>query len=68
MPDMTGDKLSAEIIKIRPDIHILLCTGFSEIIFEEKAASIGIKGFLLKPIVMQDLAQKIRGLLDENKN
>lgn len=66
MPNMAGDRLSAELIKIRPDIPILLCTGFSETISEEKALSLGIKGFLLKPIVMKDLAQKIREVLDEN--
>ncbi|WP_299977251.1 ATP-binding protein, partial [Desulfobacula sp.] len=64
MPNMPGDKLSAELIKIRPDIPILLCSGFSETMSEEKAASLGIKGFILKPIVMKDLAQKIREVLD----
>jgi len=66
MPNMPGDKLSAELNKIHPDIPILLCTGFSETMSEEKAASLGIKGFLLKPIVMRDLSQKIREVLDEN--
>jgi PAS domain S-box-containing protein len=66
MPNMRGDKLSAELIKIRPDIPLLLCTGFSEAMSEEKATSLGIKGFLMKPIVMKDLAQKIREVLDEN--
>ena len=65
MPNMPGDKLSAELIKIRSDIPILLCTGFSETMSEEKTASLGIKGFLLKPIVMKDLAGKIREVLDE---
>ena len=64
MPNMAGDKLSAELIKIRSDIPILLCTGFSETMYEEKATSLGIKGFILKPIVMKDLAQKIRELLE----
>ena len=63
MPNMPGDKLSAELIKIRVDIPVLLCTGFSEAMSEEKAESIGIKGFLLKPIVMKDLDQKIREVL-----
>jgi len=66
MPNMAGDKLSAELTKIRPDIPVLLCTGFSEIMSEEKAASLGINGFLLKPIVMKDLAMKIREVLDKN--
>jgi len=68
MPNMSGDKLSAELTKIRPDIPVLLCTGFSETMSEEKAASLGIKGFLLKPIVMKDLAQKIREVLDRQKS
>ncbi len=66
MPNMPGDKLSAELTRIRLDIPILLCTGFSETMSEEKAVSLGIKGFLLKPIKMKDLAQKIREVLDEN--
>ena len=67
MPNMSGDKLTIELTKIRPDIPILLCTGFSETMSEEKAASLGINGFLLKPIVMRDLSHKIREVLDENK-
>ncbi len=67
MPNMAGDKLAIELIKIRPDIPILLCTGFSEMMLEEKAASIGIKGILLKPIVMKDLSHKIREVLDKNQ-
>jgi PAS domain S-box-containing protein len=66
MPNMSGGKLSVELTKIRSDIPILICTGFSETMSEEKAASIGIKGFLLKPIVMRDLAQKIREVLDDD--
>jgi len=65
MPNMPGNKLSVELTKIRPDIPVLLCTGFSETMSEEKAASLGIKGFLLKPIIMKDLAQKVREVLDK---
>ena len=68
MPNMPGDKLSVELTRIRPDIPVLLCTGFSEVMSEEKAASLGIKGFLFKPIVMKDLAQKLRDVLDETKD
>ncbi len=63
MPNMTGDKLSVELIKIRPDIPIILCTGFSELITEEKTKSIGIKGFIMKPVVMRKIAQTIREAL-----
>ncbi|MCP4673857.1 MAG: PAS domain S-box protein [Desulfobacula sp.] len=65
MPNMSGDILSRELIKIHPDIPILLCTGFSEIMSEKDAASLGIKGFLLKPIEMKDLSYKIREVLDK---
>ena len=68
MPNMTGDKLAVELTKIRPDIPILLCTGFSETMSEEKAAYMGIKGFLLKPIVIKDLSHKIRELLKNNES
>ena len=64
MPNLPGDRLAAELLKIRSNIPILLCTGFSETVSEESAASLGIKDFLMKPIVMRDLANKIRKVLD----
>jgi PAS domain S-box-containing protein len=66
MPNMTGDKLSVELTKIRPDIPVLLCSGFRETMTREKAASLGIKNFLLKPISIKNLSQKIREVMDEN--
>ncbi|MGD9825704.1 response regulator, partial [Desulfobacter sp.] len=65
MPKMSGDKLAVELITIRPDIPVLLCTGFSKAMTDEKIHAMGIKGFLMKPIVTNDLAQKIRELLDK---
>jgi len=65
MPTMPGNKLSTELIKIRPDISILLCTGFSETMSKETVSVLGIKDVLLKPIVMKDLALKIREIVDE---
>ena len=65
MPQMTGDELATKILKIRQKIPIILCTGFSETMSEEKAASMGIKGFLLKPMAMRDLSQKVRDVLDK---
>jgi len=64
MPNMTGDKLAGELINIRSDIPVILCTGFSELISKEKAESLGIKGFLMKPVVMKDLSSTIRKVLD----
>ncbi len=68
MPNMAGGKLAIELRKIRSDIPILLCTGFSEIMSEEKAISLGIDGFLMKPVLMRDLSKKIRAVLDETNN
>jgi len=64
MPHMTGKELAAEILKINPELPIILCTGFSETISEEIAKSIGIQAFILKPIVMSDLAETMRKVLD----
>jgi len=64
MPNMAGDKLSKKIIQIRPDIPILLCTGFGDILSREQAASSGIKDIVLKPVTINDFAQKIREVLD----
>ncbi|MGD9730709.1 MAG: response regulator [Desulfamplus sp.] len=66
MPSMSGDKLAVELIKIRSDIPILLCTGFSTIMSEEKAISMGIKGFLMKPVTINDLDKKMRDVLKPN--
>lgn len=67
MPKMSGDKLAAELIKIRPGIPILICTGFNEAMTEDKIKSLGIKGLLLKPMMMKDLDLKIREILDAPK-
>ena len=64
MPNMTGEQLADELIKIRFDIPVILCTGFSEKMSEEKAKAMGIKGFLMKPVLMKDLSSTIRKVLD----
>ena len=64
MPRMTGDKLAQELIKIRPDIPVILCTGFSPTITEDKAKSLGIRTFLAKPLLKRDLATTVRQVLD----
>ena len=63
MPKMTGDVLAKEILKIRPDIPVILCTGFSETITKEKALSAGIRDFLMKPVKVQDLAASVQKVL-----
>ncbi len=63
MPGLPGDKLAAELINIRPDIPIVLCTGFNETLTEEKIVSLGIKALLMKPVRIKDLAGKLREVL-----
>jgi signal transduction histidine kinase/CheY-like chemotaxis protein len=65
MPQMTGAQLVPELLKIRADIPVILCTGFSELINEEKAKSIGVKKYLMKPVPTSELAQAVREALDE---
>ena len=67
MPNMTGDQLGVELMKMRSDIPVILCTGYSNKISEEIAKEIGIKAFAYKPIVNPDLAETIRKVLDEAK-
>ena len=64
MPAMTGDQLAQKIMDIRHDIPIILCTGYSEHITEERAKRIGIREFVMKPLVVRQLAITIRNTLD----
>ena len=66
MPGITGDILAKEILKLRADIPIIICTGFSNMMSPEKASKMGIKNFLLKPLTMSDLSKSIRNVLDQN--
>ena len=65
MPQMNGDQLVKEVLKIHPDMPTILCTGFSERIDEEKAKSIGIRKYIEKPINSSKLAKIVRKVLDE---
>jgi PAS domain S-box-containing protein len=67
MPNMTGDQFARILLSMRTDLPIIICTGFSERITQEKAAAFGIKGLLKKPIVKSELARMIRKVLDEAK-
>ncbi|MGD8611762.1 MAG: PAS domain S-box protein [Desulfobacterales bacterium] len=66
MPNMSGDKLADEMMGIRPDIPIVLCTGYSEKFTRQHASDMGIECFLMKPLVMQDLAGTVRRALTAN--
>ena len=65
MPEMTGARLSEELLARRPDLPIVLCTGFSETMNEQKALSIGVRAFLMKPIDRKTLAATVRRVLDD---
>jgi CheY-like chemotaxis protein/two-component sensor histidine kinase len=64
MPNITGDTLAKEITSIRPDIAIIICTGFSERLTEKNAEAVGIKGILMKPVVKSDMARMVRKVLE----
>jgi PAS domain S-box-containing protein len=65
MPNMTGGELAKHILAIRPEMPIVLCTGFSEVFTEDKARALGIQGYVMKPISIHDLAKICRGALDQ---
>jgi len=65
MPHMTGDVLAREMLSMRPDLPIIICTGFSERINEDLAREMGIRGFLMKPITISALAHEVRRVLDD---
>lgn len=65
MPRMMGTQMAKEMLKIEPDIPIILCTGFSEKINSQGATEIGIKKYIEKPLNTQELGKAIREVLDE---
>ena len=64
MPNMTGERLAKELMAIRPNVPIILCTGFSEMVSEEKAKTAGIREFIMKPFLIRELATTIRKSLE----
>jgi len=66
MPDMTGAELAHQMLQIRPDIPVILSTGYSSIMTEKKSKEIGIKEYLLKPLTTKDLGAAVRRVLDRN--
>jgi len=64
MPKMTGDRLAMELLKIRPDLPIILCTGYNAKISRDKVAQIGIRALVHKPLALPELAATVRTVLD----
>lgn len=67
MPNLPGSELAKKILQIRPNIPIVLCTGYSSMISEKKAKEIGIEKFLMKPVEVKILAKIVREILDKSK-
>ena len=67
MPQMNGEELARRMLALRPDLPVILCTGYSEHFSEADAKALGIKGFVLKPLVMADLARLVRRVLDNER-
>ncbi len=68
MPDITGIELAEEILSVRADMPIVLCTGFSHLVDGEAAKKAGIRAFAMKPLTKREIAQTIRKALDEADN
>ncbi len=66
MPMLTGAELAKQIIKIQPDIPIIICTGFSERMDSQTAKSLGIKEYIKKPILTDELTSKIKEVLNQS--
>ncbi len=64
MPRMTGAELSQEIRKIRPEMAIIICSGYSSVFTAEEAQAMDIKSYLKKPVTTKQLAGKVREVLD----
>ncbi|MCB9480622.1 MAG: transporter substrate-binding domain-containing protein [Desulfobacteraceae bacterium] len=67
MPGLTGDKLAVELMKIRQDIPVIICTGYSKRISEQTACEFGIQALIYKPVDRAVLAKTVRKALDEAK-
>jgi PAS domain S-box-containing protein len=65
MPAMTGVSLAKKLMEIRPEIPVVICTGYSEQIDESRAKELGIKGFLMKPFTIRELSKTVRQVLDD---
>jgi CheY-like chemotaxis protein len=68
MPHMTGEELALAILRIRPNIPVILCSGYSDKISEATAAKLGIRAFVYKPAVKADMAQRVREVLDGTRS
>ncbi len=64
MPDMTGIELAERVLTLRPDMPLIMCTGFSHVVDADKAKAAGVKAFAMKPLTKREIAKTIRDVLD----
>jgi len=65
MPQMSGAALSKKIKEIRNNIPVILCTGYSDLIYEDNAEEMGLNAYIMKPIRIKEIAKTIRTVLDK---
>ncbi len=65
MPGISGAELARQILELRPKTPIVLCTGFSEAMDRQRAAELGIRGYIMKPVLLRELAARLREALDD---
>jgi two-component system cell cycle sensor histidine kinase/response regulator CckA len=68
MPSISGLELATKMLELRPNLPIILCTGYSAIVDEEEAVKLGVTRFLFKPVPMTTMVNVVRDTLDEKKN
>jgi DNA-binding NtrC family response regulator len=65
MPRLTGEALVGEIRRLRPQMPIILCTGFSHTITAAQATTLGLNAFVMKPLAIRDFSVLIRRVLEQ---
>ncbi|HNU72778.1 MAG TPA: response regulator, partial [Thermodesulfobacteriota bacterium] len=68
MPGLTGIELAKRMLSVRKDLPIILCTGYSEAVSPEKAKSVGISEFVMKPVAKREVAETVRRVLDRSNS
>ena len=68
MPRMTGDRLAKQVLKIRPGIPVIICTGYSERMSVKESEALGVRKYIEKPIGTRNLAAALREALDAGPN
>jgi PAS domain S-box-containing protein len=63
MPDLTGDRLTVKLLEIKPEIPVIICTGYSENISPEKAEELGAKSLMVKPVTLKEITEKLGKIL-----